>query len=123
MDDLYEFMDEIDEKIILFYKQCLKRAAWRLQYKAKAQNYRESMPLLENSFTDIKFESEIISQLYVNELLSTIKSPKEKYIIDRIFIQGAIEKEVSKELKISQQGVNKWKRKALKNLRMKINIL
>lgn len=116
-------MESTDTNLILFYKQYLKRAAWRLQYKMKTQNYRESMPLLENAYVDTRFESEIISMLYIKELLNTIKSPKEKYIITRIFIQGATEKKVSEELGISQQGVNKCKRKVLKNLRMKMDLL
>lgn len=115
-------MDEISEKVILFYKQCLKRAAWRLQYKIKAQNYRESMPLLENTLVNSRFESDITSQLYFKELLNNIKSHKEQYIITRIFLQGATEREVSKELNITQQGVNKCKRKVLTNLKMKMSL-
>lgn len=116
-------METKSEKLILFYKQCLKRAAWRLQYKIKTQNYRESIPLLDNTTIDTTFESKIISQLYIKEILSNIKSPKDRYIVTRIFIQGATEHQVSKELKISQQGVNKCKKKILKNLRLKMNLL
>lgn len=116
-------MEVNGENLILLYKQYLKRAAWRLQYKMKTQNYRESIPLLDNAYIDYKCESEIVSKLYIKELLNTLTSNKEQYVITRIVIQGATEKEVAKELKISQQGVNKCKRKALETLRKKVNLL
>jgi len=54
--------------------------------------------------------------LEVRDLLSRL-SPKEHYLAERFFIDGATEKEVADELRVSQPTVSRWKQEVLQKLR------
>jgi len=103
-------------------EQCrilLKRAAWKLQYKSKKQIQREGYELNEYS-GNVNFEENTISDIYIEQLLNKIPSLKCRYIIQRVVIEEFSEKLVAKELHMSQQGVNKWKKLGLKILKEQI---
>lgn len=99
-------------------KKDLNRALWRLQYKCRKLTNTQIFCLQDNSCSE-DFESKVVSKLNLEDIMEKISSEKSKYIIIRTILQGATEKEVAIELKISQQAVSKCKTKALKNLQMK----
>ena len=97
------------------YDSCraeLKRIAWRLQYRARKQRSREihisfEMPHPDNSFTHIE------SVIYINQLFDNTLCETEKYVVKKLIFEDRTEKEIAAELNMSQQGVNKWKKKAM----------
>ena len=93
---------------IEFIRTYIKRAFWRLQYKVRKQNNTEIYNLQDNNASE-SFDSKVISKLDLENLVNKIPSEKARYVIIRTIIQGATEKEVAKELKISQQAVHKCK--------------
>ena len=78
---------------------------------------REHQMLFEDQASDIGFETEIISKIFVDSLLNTIPWEKCRFILEKTIIYGMTEKEVANQLHITQQGVNKWKKKGLELLR------
>lgn len=106
-----------DDELVETCRTLLKRSAWRIQYKTRIQLIRESKPLYDNQCYDNSFESMVISDLFVDELLNMIPWEKCRYIIKRTVIEGLPEQEVAAELQMTQQGVSKWKRKGLEVLK------
>ncbi|HEX2928051.1 MAG TPA: sigma-70 family RNA polymerase sigma factor [Ruminiclostridium sp.] len=98
-------------------RRLLRRAAWRIQYKARIQQSKERQMIFENQAYDSGFESDVLSKFYVKELLETIPWEKCRFILERTIINGLTEQEVAIELHMTQQGVNKWKKKGLALLR------
>lgn len=98
-------------------RRVIKRIAWRLQYQAKKISARE-LPIIENICGQNQIFS-VDSKLYVEEMLNSLPS-KARFIIEQVVINGVPEEIVAKHLGISQQGVNKYKRKYLGLLRKKI---
>ncbi len=74
----------------------------------------EMMPLDE--LPEISAEQVFWWKLEVRDLLSRL-SPKEHYLAERFFIDGATEKEVADELQVSQPTVSRWKQEVLQKLR------
>ncbi|SDM41866.1 Sigma-70, region 4 [Paenibacillus sp. OK060] len=66
------------------------------------------------------FEGHSISKFYVQDILNLISTDIGRKIIRSIYIEGKSEKEIALELNISQQAVNKWKRKSLKLISAKL---
>ncbi|MEK8130553.1 sigma factor-like helix-turn-helix DNA-binding protein [Paenibacillus filicis] len=96
------------------YQAEIYRIAWRLQYKAKVARKREI------SFTEIEaaqasFTAHCDNKLFIQELLSQLP-PQGRTIIRKLFIEEKTEAEVAKQLNISQQAVNKWKKKMIQQL-------
>lgn len=104
-------------------RRLLRRAAWRIQYKARVQQSKECQMIFENQAYDSGFESEVLSKFYVKELLDTIPWEKCRFILERTIINGLTEQEVAIELHMTQQGVNKWKKKGLALLRQNLKDL
>ena len=98
-------------------RKLLRRAAWRIQYKTRIKQVRECHILFDDQAYDMGFEADIISKIFVENLLNTIPSERCRFVIKRTVIDGLTEKEVAYELKITQQGVNKWKKRGLELLR------
>ena len=46
-------------------RKLLRRAAWRIQYKSRIKQMREHQMLFEDQASDIGFETEIISKIFV----------------------------------------------------------
>lgn len=101
-------------------RKLLRRAAWRIQYKTRIKQIRECQMIFEDQAYETGFETEILSKIFVEELLSTIPWEKCRFIIERTVIDGLTEKEVAYQLQITQQGVNKWKKRGLEMLREKL---
>jgi len=98
-------------------RRILRRIAWRIQYEAKKQMYRSygEKELFEETCKIDQMES-VDSRLMVEDLLSSLPD-QPRFIIQRIVIEGATEKEVAEQLHVTQQRVNSCKRKYLKQLR------
>lgn len=97
-------------------RRLIKRIAWRLQYQTKKISTRE-LPIIENICGQNQISS-VDSKLYVEEMLNSLPA-KARFIIEQVVINGVPEKIVANHLGISQQGVNKYKRKYLGLLRRK----
>lgn len=106
-----------DDELVETCRKLLKRSAWRIQYKTRIQLIRESNTLYDNQLYDNSFESMVISELFVDELLEMIPWEKCRYIIKKTVIDGMAEHEVAYELHMTQQGVSKWKLKGLEILK------
>lgn len=132
-------MLKLDEKKSAFqaYQAEIYRIGWRLQYRAKKIRNRElpyqdtntissrvglqlysSLGLQSNLQCD--FTTQVDNKILVNELMSSLP-PKGRFILHKLYIQDQTEAEVSMELNLSQQAVNKWKRKMLQQLSQTVN--
>ncbi|GLI04418.1 hypothetical protein YDYSG_04480 [Paenibacillus tyrfis] len=60
-----------------------------------------------------KNQTDILSRLYVEELICLIPSDNARNVIKKIFIEDKTEKVVALELNMTQQAVNKWKKRGL----------
>lgn len=63
------------------------------------------------------FTKDSDNKILISQLLERLPL-KGKLIMEQIYIQGQTEKEVAHNLQISQQAVNKWKRKMIYELSM-----
>ncbi|MFS1511553.1 sigma factor-like helix-turn-helix DNA-binding protein [Chengkuizengella sp. SCS-71B] len=104
------------------YRVLLKRTAWRIQYKAKVRRKKEWLVEFDEClYTTQSFLPDVVSRYYLLELLSLLSSNKERYILQKIYLEGFTENELAKELNITQQAVNKCKNKAIQTIRQKIS--
>jgi len=103
------------------YRQEIKRIAWRLQYKEKVKRKKEVVGDDDFSFKTSNFAPTVESEIFLFQLINTLPSETGRNVIKGIFIEGKTEKELAEELKMSQQGVNKWKRNMLKQLYQTMN--
>ncbi|MFC0212219.1 RNA polymerase sigma factor [Paenibacillus chartarius] len=108
-------MDNLDQCV-----QMLKRIAWRLQYQEKKRRKRERVTSPEHflfygnrtcSFQDP------LSDIRVQELLHLVTSDTAKEILRKSYLEDKTEKDIAIEMQISQQAVNKWKKKGLMSIR------
>ncbi|MFE1631070.1 hypothetical protein ACFLFF_30510 [Brevibacillus reuszeri] len=114
-------MLEVNEDLMIeHYRKELKRTAWRLQYAVRKQRAKELL-IAEEKHRVSSFENNVISDVFIQWVNKQISSPKGQYIFKRSIVDGATEKEVAEELKISQQAVSKWKKKIRKQLLEKMN--
>ncbi|WP_028559920.1 sigma factor-like helix-turn-helix DNA-binding protein [Paenibacillus pinihumi] len=95
------------------------RIGWRVQYRAKKIRNREC------SFYDREpaADSFVVSsenKLLLEQLMSTLP-PRGRTIMYRLYIQDQTESEVARQLNLSQQAVNKWKRKMIQQLSRTVN--
>lgn len=92
------------------------RISWRIQYRAKTVRKREY------SFYDVEyiqkgscFTDDSENRMLVEQLINTLPL-QGKLIIFKLYVQDQTESEVALQLNISQQAVNKWKRKMIEQL-------
>ncbi len=110
----------MESDMIEFYRGELKRIAWRLQYKARMKSKRE-LPLKYNLIHSDSFTKHLENKIFVQQLIDSIPSDTGKKIIYEIYINDKTEAQVAREINISQQAVNKWKRKILQFLYQKLS--
>lgn len=110
-------METNDDITVENCRKLLRRAAWRIQYKSRIKQLREHQMIFEDQASENGFEADVVSKIFVDSLLDTIPWEKCRYIIEKTIIYGMTEKEVADQLHITQQGVNKWKKKGLEQLR------
>lgn len=95
-----------------------KRRMWRLQYyerKSSGKIFVKYENMIQEP-VDIK----VIEELNIEYILDLIPRERARNIIYSIYIQEKSIKEISVELNISVQAVNKCRRKTLEFLKMKI---
>ncbi|WP_019910095.1 sigma-70 family RNA polymerase sigma factor [Paenibacillus sp. HW567] len=97
-----------------FYRREIYRIGWRVQYQAKKVRTREC-PLYDYEPSNINFAAISEQKIWVEQLMQDLP-PQGKVIIEKIYLKGLTEAEVAKQLNISQQAVNKWKRKMIHQL-------
>lgn len=106
------------------YNECLqmlKRIAWRLQYRAKCQRKKEITIAPDNVlYSSFKNQTDLLSKLYVEELVGLIPSDNARRVIKKIYIEDKTEKVVALELNMTQQAVNKWKKRGLSMIYQKM---
>ncbi|MNI08982.1 sporulation sigma factor SigF [compost metagenome] len=97
------------------YRREVYRIAWRVQYKAKVVKRREcSFNGFEPATTS--FTSSSDNKIVIRQMINALPSSTGRTIIYKIYMQDKTEREVALELNMSQQGVNKWKRKMIQEL-------
>ncbi|MFI2859334.1 sigma-70 family RNA polymerase sigma factor [Paenibacillus sp. JSM ZJ436] len=102
------------------YRTEIYRIGWRAQYRAKKINNKE-LPLIDRDYIREDFTKHSIDNILMEQAFKDL--PKNgKYILDKIYLQGFSEIEVARQLNMSQQAVNKWKRKMLNELSKKMNL-
>lgn len=110
----------MEQQTMQRYRREVYRIGWRLQYRSKKTNRNEC------AFFDInqvqRDEAEdLINRLSVEQLLDTLPA-KGQVILQKLYLQDMTEAEVAAQLHMSQQGVNKWKRKMLQQLSQTANL-
>lgn len=110
-------MQTNEELELMQCRTLLKQTAWRLQYYARRQTLKEIPMLYADRKLICYFDDDIISTIYVQELMDTIVSEKCRYIIQKTVLEGITETAVASDLHISQQGVSKWKKKGMEVLK------
>ncbi|WP_454192953.1 RNA polymerase sigma factor [Paenibacillus sp. Marseille-Q7038] len=100
-----------------YYQKELKRIAWRLQYRVRAERQRE-LPLKTELLliSTLSPEQEIESKLFIEYILGLIPSVTGQKVIRLFYLEDQSEAEIAKALNISQQAVNKWRRKTIQSL-------
>ncbi|WP_159888572.1 sigma factor-like helix-turn-helix DNA-binding protein [Paenibacillus puerhi] len=111
-------MDYNVENPLYYYREELYRFAWRIQYHLRKQRKCELL-CFDDEQLGSELELDLVGNLHIEELIASIDSPKARYIVRRIYMDGMTEKEVAKELNITQQAVSKWKKKSLESIRRK----
>lgn len=109
------------EETIEDYRQELRRAAWRVAYRQRIR-YRNERPGIETE--TICRPEELCAyeaERSLNEYLELIPFDKGRQVISSLFVEGKTEAETAKTMRISQQGVSKWKRKSLEHLYRTLN--
>lgn len=96
------------------YRREIYRIGWRLQYRNRRIRQHE-FSLFDHISAQLHAPSRIDNRILVQELL--LKLPeKGRNIIYKLYIEELTEAEVAAQLHISQQAVNKWKKKMLQQL-------
>lgn len=110
---------EENHEIYEHYKREIYRIGWRIQYRAKKIRNQED-PIYDSIPSYINFTNASENKIWIRQLLDSLP-PQGQTIIDQIYIQGLTEAEVAKNLQMSQQAVNKWKRKMIQQLSQIVN--
>ncbi|GGF66490.1 hypothetical protein GCM10010912_09340 [Paenibacillus albidus] len=96
------------------YKKEIYRIGWRLQYRARKMKQREgATDQIERYGTT--FTESADDKMLVEQLLDQLPQ-NGRALMDMLYMQGQTEKEVAGKLNMSQQGVNKWKQKMIRQL-------
>lgn len=97
----------------------IQRIAWRLQYYAKKES--NQYPFTYDFTREESFEDELVLKLFVRDIIKLIKKKEGQNVINSLYLEGKTIKEISAEMNISVQAVNKWKRKTLLDLKERIS--
>lgn len=101
------------------YRQEIYRIGWRVQYRAKKIKNNE-LPIFEIDSNKDDFTCQTEDRVIVMQLINDLPT-NGQYIIEKIYLQGFSEAEVAQQLNISQQAVNKWKKKMLRHISQKVS--
>ncbi|WP_006520624.1 sigma factor-like helix-turn-helix DNA-binding protein [Desulfoscipio gibsoniae] len=82
---------------------------------------KHELPLKDNLSHSDPFTEHSDKKILIQQLLDSIPSDIRKRIIYEIYFDNKTEAQVAREMNISQQVVNKWKKKALQSLCRKLS--
>lgn len=106
---------------IEYYRHELYRIAWRMQYRAK-RDFKREVPLASSPEPRTpSFSEQADNRLLVQHYLDGLTSEVGKKVICAIYLGDQTEAEVARQLNISQQAVNKWRKKMIQELSRKMN--
>ncbi|QDY83902.1 sigma-70 family RNA polymerase sigma factor [Paenibacillus polymyxa] len=109
-------MEKSQLTLVEQYRKKLYRIAWRIQYRARVQTNHEFVMEKNEAISAPSFTEYANSNMYTLQLINSLSSEIGKMIIFDLYILDKTEAQIAKELKLSQQAVNKWKKKMLKEL-------
>ncbi|NGZ75164.1 sigma-70 family RNA polymerase sigma factor [Saccharibacillus alkalitolerans] len=112
----------MEENTIGYYRRELERAAWRERYYQRKKAAREiawSDSGRENEQAD---PGEFEAECAMREYLELIPFDNGRKVMRALYAEGKTEAAAAAELRISQQGVSKWKRKSLEHLRRTLDL-
>ena len=98
------------------------REEWRFASRCcpcnqpSGEDVSEADEIAVEEMADVSTEAMFWWRVEVRDLISRLE-PKERYLLERLFINGLTEQEVANELGISQATVNRWKREAVEKLK------
>lgn len=102
------------------YKTEVYRIGWRLQYRAKIIKKQECSFYGIEAATPNNFTTSSDNKVLVQQLIEPLP-PFGKIILYKLYVQDQTESEVARQLQMSQQAVNKWKRKMIRKLSQTVN--
>lgn len=103
------------------YRQRLRQASWRMQYRAKTRLYHEKVSLNEQ-IQPFSIKTDEMESIVMQEWIHSLPWEKAQQIMTGLFVDGRNEQELADQLQISQQAVNRWKRKSLQFLSQTSNL-
>lgn len=103
------------------YRQRLRQASWRMQYRAKTRLYHETLRLNEQ-IQPFSTKMDEMESIIVQEWIHSLPWDKARHIMTALYVDSRNEQEVAEQLHISQQAVNRWKRKSLQFLSQTSNL-
>jgi len=98
-----------------------KRPAWK-EHKRRIvrAEYERSLERLEEDHVPIEtneaFEDIVTDKILIETLLAAL-TPEERFVIDEIYFNGKTERELAKEINLSNVAVNKKHRKTIEKLK------
>ncbi|GAB6991816.1 sigma-70 RNA polymerase sigma factor region 4 domain-containing protein [Paenibacillus pini] len=112
-----------DMTLVEQYRKKIYRIGWKIQYRAKVQTNHEHL-MEKNELASVdSFVDAADSRMYILQLLESLPSSMGKTIIYELYMNDKTETQVARELNLSQQAVNKWKKKMLHQLSCQIKNL
>lgn len=97
------------------------RIGWRIQYRAKTMKRREhSFYDMEHIHMKDRFTDRSENRMLLEQLMETLPH-QGKVIIYRLYLQDQTESEVARQLNMSQQAVNRWKQRMIRQLSQIVN--
>lgn len=112
----------MNEETIDYYRAELQRAAWRVSYRQRIRRGKEVREFENSELNRAAEPCAVEAERSVREYVGLIPFDKGRHVIHSLFLEGKTEAETAKAMQISQQGVNKWKRKSLEHLRRTLNL-
>ncbi len=102
------------------YRQRLRQASWRMQYRAKTRLYHENLSLNEQ-IDPFSVKSDEMNTIITQQWIDSLPWEKARTIMTCLYIEGQSEQELAAKLHISQQAVNRWKHKSIQYLSQTYN--
>ncbi|WP_172195777.1 RNA polymerase sigma factor [Saccharibacillus qingshengii] len=104
-----------------YYREELQRTAWREAYHQRKRLCRERNAVESEEWERLPAYDPQETERSVYEWIDSIPFDKGREVMESLFLQGKTEAETADMMRISQQGVNKWKHKSLEHLRRTLN--
>jgi len=102
------------------YRREVYRIGWRLQYQVKKIRKHECASLDAYQAGAVIAEDPD-TRIWFHQLMSVLPAQGRK-VLHNLYIQEMTEAETAAQLHMSQQAVNKWKRKMLRQLSQIVNL-